>query len=183
MQGDFKAAEAISQRGLDLIEGVRGSHHPDLVPALENLSFIFAAQARFEEAESLCERALEIRELRGAAATRRPAPATTWPRPQAAKSLDTLAHLHFSQGRYLTAGLFYERALTIRQCVLGADHPETALSLATLADLEVAQGRSDEALRLYQQAYAISLKSLGPVHPQTVRVKFNFDSFLCRVGR
>lgn len=172
MQGDFKAAEAISQRGLDLIEGVRGSHHPDLVPALENLSFIFAAQVRFEEAESLCERALEIRELHFGA-----------DHPETAKSLDTLAHLHFSQGRYLTAGLFYERALTIRQCVLGADHPETALSLATLADLEVAQGRSDEALRLYQQAYAISLKSLGPVHPQTVRVKFNFDSFLCRVGR
>lgn len=172
MQGDFVAAETVSQRGLDLIEKIRGAHHPDLVPALENLSFLFSAQMRFEEAESLCERALEIRERHFGD-----------DHPETAKSLDTLAHLHFSQGRYLTAALIYERSLTIRQRVLGADHPETALSLATLAELEVAQGRSDEAVRLYEQAYAISLKSLGPVHPQTVRVKFNFDSFLCRVGR
>jgi tetratricopeptide (TPR) repeat protein len=97
--------------------------------------------------------------------------------------VEALAQLYFSQGRYLAARLFYQRALEIRQQHFGSTHPETALSLASLADLCVAQEHLNEAEPLYAQALDICRQSLGPVHPRTVKLRFSYDVLLSRLGR
>jgi tetratricopeptide (TPR) repeat protein len=63
----------------------------------------------------------------------------------------------------------YERALAIREPVLGSDHPDTAASLNNLALLLQAQGELAAARPLLKRALAISARGLGPEHQATVR--------------
>jgi CHAT domain-containing protein len=58
-----------------------------------------------------------------------------------------------------------ERALAIREKVLGKEHPDVASSLNNLAYLYQAQGNYSQAEPLYQRALAILEKVLGNEHP------------------
>jgi tetratricopeptide (TPR) repeat protein len=60
-----------------------------------------------------------------------------------------------------------ERALAIRQKVLGADHPDTATSLNNIGGLLLAQSDLVGAWSYYERALAINEKALGPDHPAT----------------
>jgi tetratricopeptide (TPR) repeat protein len=80
-------------------------------------------------------------------------------------TLNNLAGLYHARGRYADAEPFYQRALAIRERVLGPDHPDVALSLNNLAVLYDAQGRYAEAEPLYRRALVIGEKKLGPNHP------------------
>jgi len=77
-------------------------------------------------------------------------------------------------GRYLEvrsefrlARPLFERALAIREQVLGSDHPDTAESLNDLGNLLREQGELDAARPLSERALAIRERVLGPDHPQT----------------
>ena len=60
-----------------------------------------------------------------------------------------------------------QRALAIREKVLGAGHPDTAYSLSILAVLYETQGQYTQALPLAHRALTIQEKVLGRTHPQT----------------
>jgi tetratricopeptide (TPR) repeat protein len=82
--------------------------------------------------------------------------------------LDGLASYRYSAlAAYAQARPLYERALAIREKVLGADHPDTAKSLNNLALLLQAQGDLAGARRLHDRALAIREKILDPDHPDT----------------
>jgi tetratricopeptide (TPR) repeat protein len=71
----------------------------------------------------------------------------------------------------------YQRALAIREKMLGPDHPHTAQSLNNLALLYHSQGKYEQAEPLYQRALAIDEKALGAEHPTTVTIRENYESF------
>src|SRR6516162_10201987 len=71
----------------------------------------------------------------------------------------------FYRGAYLEARPLYERALAIREKVLGPEHPWTAESLNNLASLLQAQGDLAGSRPLYERALAIREKVFGPEHP------------------
>jgi tetratricopeptide (TPR) repeat protein len=73
-------------------------------------------------------------------------------------------------GDFAAARPWYERALAIRERVLGPDHPDTATSLNNLAWL-LYQAQSDLAIArpLYERAVAIRERVLGPDHPDTAQ--------------
>ncbi|MBX5451466.1 toll/interleukin-1 receptor domain-containing protein [Thermogemmatispora sp.] len=71
-------------------------------------------------------------------------------------------------GRYQEAVPLFERALSIREQVLGPEHAETATSLYDLAFVYRFAGRSSEALPLLERALSIREQALGPAHPLTV---------------
>ena len=73
-------------------------------------------------------------------------------------------HFH-DQGKYAEAEPFYQRALAIREKVLGPNHPSVATSLNNLALLYYDRGNYAEAEPLYQRALTIREKVLGPNHP------------------
>jgi tetratricopeptide (TPR) repeat protein len=81
--------------------------------------------------------------------------------------LNNLAGLLKHQGDYATARRLYERALAIREQVLGSQHPDTAVSLNNLASLMKAQGEYASAKLLHERALAICEQVLGPIHPDT----------------
>jgi tetratricopeptide (TPR) repeat protein len=73
----------------------------------------------------------------------------------------------------------HERALAIREKVLGAEHPDTASSLNNLADPLLAQGDLAGARRLCERALAIDEKVLGAEHP-TVATSLNNLGYLLK---
>jgi tetratricopeptide (TPR) repeat protein len=84
-----------------------------------------------------------------------------------ARSLNELAFLYKSTGRYAEAEPLYLRSLAIREQELGANHPDTATSLNNLASLYESTGRYAAAEPLYLRSLAISEKELGANHPDT----------------
>lgn len=70
-------------------------------------------------------------------------------------------------GAYSDALPLYERALAVRERVLGSDHPDTASSLNNLASLYRAQGAYERALPLYERALAVRERVLGSDHLST----------------
>jgi tetratricopeptide (TPR) repeat protein len=73
------------------------------------------------------------------------------------------------QGDLDRAHTLHQRALTIREARLGADHPDTATSLSNLANVLYNQGDLDGARTLYQRALTILEARLGADHPDTVQ--------------
>ena len=65
--------------------------------------------------------------------------------PQLATSLNNLAEIYRTQGRYAEAAPLHKRALAIREKALGPEHPEVATSLNNLALLYGDQGRYTDA--------------------------------------
>src|SRR5215831_5780030 len=88
--------------------------------------------------------------------------------PRTLTSLDNLAGLYDSQGRYGEAEPLYREALQARREVLGLRHPNTLTSLNNLAFLYNSQGRYGEAEPLYREALQASREVLGPRHPNTL---------------
>ena len=86
-------------------------------------------------------------------------------------------------GQYNLAEPLYERALAIREKVLGEEHPDTATTLNNLAWLYESQGRYDEAEPLYERALAIYEKVLGEEHPDTATTLDNLAGLYRNQGR
>ena len=82
-----------------------------------------------------------------------------------AKRLSEQAVQLYQQGQYAAAIPLAERALAIREKVLGEEHPHVAQSLNNLAGLYHAQGNDSQAEPNYQRSLAISEKVLGKEHP------------------
>ena len=85
-------------------------------------------------------------------------------------------------GLYATAQPYLERALAIREGVLGPEHPATAASLNNLAGLLARQGNYAAARPLYERALAIREGVLGPEHPDTATSLNNLALLLASQG-
>ena len=83
-----------------------------------------------------------------------------------------------SVGAYNTALPYSQRALAIREKVLGSDHPDTATSLNNLGYLHRAVGDYEGARPYYQRALDIREKVLGPEHPKTALSLNNLGALL-----
>jgi tetratricopeptide (TPR) repeat protein len=94
---------------------------------------------------------------------------------EAARLLNRLGNYYLRQrGEYKQVEQLHQRALTIREQVLGLEHPGTATSLVHLAGLYQAQGKYEQAEPLYEQAEPLYQRALtiyekvsGPDHPWT----------------
>ena len=91
---------------------------------------------------------------------------TEQPQPLAT-SLNDLAGLYRSMGRYEEALPLYQRSLSICEEQLGANHPYTATSLFNLAVLYHQTQRPTDALTTLQRAIKIYRQTLGNDHPNT----------------
>ncbi len=85
--------------------------------------------------------------------------------PDVAKSLNNLARLYRTQGKYDEAEQLFKRSLAIREKVLPTDHPDIAEALNGLAELYYFQKRYDEAEQLFKRSLAIREKVLPTDHP------------------
>ena len=87
--------------------------------------------------------------------------------PEAARLLNETGYYLVDHAQYEQAKPLLERALAIREQVLGPNHPDTATSLNSLAFLYNTQGDYEQAKPLLERALAIYEQVLGPNHPDT----------------
>jgi tetratricopeptide (TPR) repeat protein len=80
--------------------------------------------------------------------------------------IDNLANLLQLQSDLAGARPLVERALAIREKVLGPEHPDTATSLNNLAIILQDHGDLAGVRALYERALAIDEKVLGHDHPR-----------------
>jgi len=92
---------------------------------------------------------------------------------QAAQLCNSMGFYLIMSGDLAGAQPYYERALAIRERVLGPDHPDTAGSLNNLGSLLRAQGDLAGAQPYYERALAILELKLGPGSPATQIVRRN----------
>ncbi len=84
-----------------------------------------------------------------------------------ARFMNSLAFLLYHTGEYKKAEGLFEKAMLIREKVLGKEHPDTATSYNNLAGAYKNQGKYKEAEELYKKAMLIREKVLGEKHPDT----------------
>ncbi|MFO0877721.1 MAG: CHAT domain-containing tetratricopeptide repeat protein [Gemmataceae bacterium] len=127
------------------------SGHPDLATSLNNLAFLYQAQAEYRKAEPLFRRALEMRE--------KLYPASRYPtgHPDLPQSLNNLAALYQAQADYTKAEPLYRRALEMTEKLyptarFPTGHPALATSLNNLGYLYQAQAEYAKAEPLFRQA-------------------------------
>ena len=82
-----------------------------------------------------------------------------------ATSLNNLALLYWSMGRYAEAEPLLRRSLAIKEKQLGRDHPDVAPSLDTLAVLSATQGRWVEAAESIDRARRVVRRHVARVLP------------------
>jgi tetratricopeptide (TPR) repeat protein len=147
-RGRHSEAEPLYKRALKIREAVLGPENPSTAMTLNNLASLYRAQGRYSEAEPLYKRALKIRE-----AVFGPEHLHT------VVSLINLALLYEDHHQHTNAEpLFqralplireaepqYQRALKIREAMLGTEHPDAIQALNDLASLYRVQGRYVEA--------------------------------------
>ena len=85
--------------------------------------------------------------------------------PNVATTLDHIALLYQSQGKYADAEQLYRRSLAIGEQTLGKDHPNVAGTLSGLRSLYRAQQKFDEAILLQRRVVAIHEVKLSADHP------------------
>ena len=102
--------------------------------------------------------------------------------PDVAASLNNLAALYQSQGKYDEAERLYRRALANQEMVLGPAHPHVGTSLNNLAAVYQSQGKDGDAEVLYRRSLAIREKALGPKHPDVANSLNNLGEFYRRQG-
>jgi tetratricopeptide (TPR) repeat protein len=90
-------------------------------------------------------------------------------------------YLH-GRAAYSGARPLFERALAIREKVLGSEHTHTATSLNDLALVLMAQGDYARARPLHERALVIREKVLGPEHPETAMSLNNLAMLLLAQG-
>ncbi|MGB3292273.1 MAG: tetratricopeptide repeat protein [Phormidesmis sp.] len=139
---------------------------------LDTLAQLYYSQGRYDKAEPLFRKTLEISKTE--LGDRHPSTAT---------SLNNLALLYKSQGRYGEAEPLYVEALEISKTELGDHHPSTATSLDNLAGLYKSQGRYGEAEPLYVEALKICQTELGDHHPSTATSLNNLAGLYKSQGR
>ncbi|HEY1351065.1 MAG TPA: FxSxx-COOH system tetratricopeptide repeat protein [Ktedonobacteraceae bacterium] len=139
---------------------------------LNDLANVFYKKGKYEHAERLALRALELCEQ---------TPGQEPPDVVAAL-LYTLARAYRRQGRFSEEEPLLQRTLALQRQTLGDRHPDVAASLSALANLYNGQGKYARAEALYHEALAIWQEVLGPEHPKTALALNNLAVLFSRQG-
>ena len=79
--------------------------------------------------------------------------------PHAAKTLNSLAALYQTQGRFAKAEPLFKLSPAIKEQALGPEHPDVAMSLESYAGLLRQTARANEAKKIEARAKATRAKS------------------------
>ena len=133
---------------------------------------MYKLQGRYDEAEPLYKKAVQLKEkILGKE------------HPDTLVSIGNLALLYRSQGRYGEAEPLLKQVLQLSEKVLGKEHPNTLGAIISLALLYHSQGHYAEAEPLYKQALQLSEKALGKEHPVTLDTQTSYAVLMINMRR
>jgi tetratricopeptide (TPR) repeat protein len=143
------------------------------------------ARRRYTEAELAFIAALRIAEKAGSSEelTKLSVEEQVAAKTRLAKSLNNMAALYHTQGKYNMAEDLYKRCLELKKETHGDEHLEVAISLHNLAVLHSAKRRFADAEPLYKTALELKERLLGVDHPELVTLLTNYALCLKRMDR
>lgn len=130
-----------------------GASALDAAQSLNERAMALHAQGRFDQAEPLYRRVLEMVDA-----------TPGWTPARVDALLTNLASVYDAQGKFALAEPLYKRRIALEEKTLGPEDPELARTLADLALLYHNMRRLPEAEPLYLRALAIREKALGADH-------------------
>ena len=155
--GEYKSAEKMLRRALELREKMPGGDNLAVAQSLSDLSPALWNQGMLSEAETLQRRALAIRrKLLGESNL------------AVAESLQDLGCILCAETKLAEAEATFHQALEIRRRELGPENAEVAESLAGVANMVNAQGHWAAAEAMFRENLAMTRKFLDGRHPKTV---------------
>ena len=92
-----------------------------------------------------------------------------------ATTYNNIAILYYTQGDYEKALEYNNKALPIRQSVLGENHPDVASSYNSIGLVYQKQENYKKALEYFQKALKIRQQVFGADHPSTQKVQAKID--------
>ena len=173
IQGQYAQAEPFYRRTLALAVKNGG----DLPGCLLVVSGFYHDWGKYDEAESLCQRALAIQEKAAASDTNAEAQMNL------AISLYGLAENYRAWGKLDQAEPLYRRSVAMVEKTLGQDSSDLARPLAGLAATLAAQGKTNQAAVLYQRAFAVTADQLEPGDPVVKAVLDDYTALLDSLNR
>ena len=157
--GDFEQADKLDDEALDLCNSLGENKESEMLRTLENRANSLRAHKRYEDAEVIRRRELELRQARLASGEdEKGVPGC----------LDGLAFLLGEQGKYNEAEPIYKQILDHRTRQYGPEHKQTLETLWNLALVYRNQEKFVDAEESYTQLVDIQSKTLGTDHPSTL---------------
>ena len=98
-------------------------------------------------------------------------------------SMNNLAIVLGSQGKYEQAEEMYRQALRLAETVLGKEHPDTLMSINNLATVLSDQGKYKQAEEMHRQALRLKEIVLGKKHPSILASMNNLANVLRGQGK
>jgi tetratricopeptide (TPR) repeat protein len=155
---DYEKAENLFTEGMQLGDKeLPGKDHPYTLRHVNGLGALRTKQNRYEEAETLFNRALEGRKLK-----------LGEDHPYTLETINDLGILYRQRQHYEQAERLLTEALEGRKIKLGEDHPHTLTSTYELAVLYQEQAQYGKAEPLLVEALEGRRLKLGDEHPRTV---------------
>jgi tetratricopeptide (TPR) repeat protein len=96
-------------------------------------------------------------------------------------SMNNLAGVLESQGKYEDAEAMNRQTLALSETVLGREHPSTLTSMSNLALVLRRQGKYEDAEAMNRQTLALSETVLGREHPDTLTTMYNLAYLLAKL--
>ena len=170
--GLYPQAAAHALRAVELRESVLGGVHRDTAVSVNQLAVIRFHEGRFDEAETLWRRNIEILAAAGGPDD-----------PDYLLSVHNLGAVLLGRDKLDKAERLLSEAYEVRSRVLGVDHPQTLASMSNLAQCYDLQGRFEQAEPILRQVLDVRRRDLGERHPRTIVAVFNLADSLAKQGR
>jgi tetratricopeptide (TPR) repeat protein/transcriptional regulator with XRE-family HTH domain len=172
-RGRYQQASVLLAQALAFREQMLGLDHPDLVPTISSLALSFQEKGDYGLAETLYQRALQMREANPREATN----------PSMADILSDLALCYWRQGNYEQSELLYLRALPLLEQEQGQESGAVGIWCNNLALLYREMGRYEQAHTLFLQALPLYERFVGPEHPNTAVLLTNLGNLYRALGK
>jgi len=153
-QNHYGKGEAFYQRKIAADVQSLGNTHPSVANDISGLALFYIANKRYDDAEALLTRALEIYKNSYGLSNI-----------LTIRTMATLASVKSRQGKWADAEEFYRTALSQSQSALGPNNIETARVLNDLAFLYYSQDKLKDARTFYKWAIASTEGALGDHDP------------------
>ena len=166
---NLSKAEEIIARAATLHEKLQGDD-PGLAHSWLNLGNIYRAERRWDEAESMFRKLLDL-DRRGAA------------KRDVAMASNNLGVLLRERGSSPEAEALLTRAVSIWEGEVGPQHPLVATALNNLGVLYTRTGELDRAQTAFERAIRIAEQALPPDHPSLADYRASYASLLRKLDR
>ncbi len=167
---DFAPARRHLELALELSRELHGENHPDTALSLNCVGSLLMDREDFAEARFYLQKSLDVYESLGEMGR------------DAATTLSNLGVLHHQFGDLAAARSYQERALKLREQLLGRRHPETAFTLHNLASVLHETGNYAAAKPLFEEVLRVRREMLGMQHADTAQTLNNLAMLLLDLG-